>query len=187
MSDTPVLKIQLMLKGRPIKSYTFIKDVVTIGRDPGSDVVLDNMGVSRHHARITCEAGRCIIEDAGSSNGTFVNGARVQRHELLDADRIKIGKFDLHLGIGAHSASTDEVFRERVAVDEDGTTVLTTDQLARVLKGQEQPADTQPALALVEGTRNSRPRAVGSSSRVLWVLALIGALLVGIALGAALF
>ena len=71
-----------------------------IGRESTKDIGLsmDNT-VSRNHARIAQEAGGYVIYDEGSSNGTFVNGARVTRHELANADVVQVGssKFRLEL------------------------------------------------------------------------------------------
>ncbi len=64
----------------------------TLGRDPNCDLVLDNLTVSRRHARIVQIDGVCTIEDLASSCGTLVNGAEIsQRHELQPGDLIIVG------------------------------------------------------------------------------------------------
>ena len=70
---------------------------MTIGRDPDNDVVIDNAGVSRHHATIHYRGGAFEIRDEGSANGIFVNGERVTGLELEDGDSVQIGKFVLDL------------------------------------------------------------------------------------------
>jgi hypothetical protein len=67
---------------------------LTIGRDPGADLTLDDGGVSRRHARVSLADGDGpVIEDLGSSNGTFVNGERVGgERRLADGDEIQIGE-----------------------------------------------------------------------------------------------
>jgi ABC-type multidrug transport system ATPase subunit/pSer/pThr/pTyr-binding forkhead associated (FHA) protein len=69
---------------------------VTIGRD-GCDVILDNPQVSRFHAQIDRAAdGSALLRDAGSTNGTFVNGQRLSApHALQTGDVIQIGPFKL--------------------------------------------------------------------------------------------
>ena len=63
-----------------------------VGRDPRCTAWIDASGVSRRHARITIGAGRAVIEDLASSNGTFVGGARIDApQELNDGDVIEIG------------------------------------------------------------------------------------------------
>lgn len=71
---------------------------LTIGRDPGNDIVLPHPIVSRQHARIkrARPEGAYTIEDLGSTNGTFVNGERVVEPRLLHrGDRIHIGPVKL--------------------------------------------------------------------------------------------
>lgn len=69
--------------------------VITIGRTPESDLFLDDVTVSRRHARIIVEAEGYTIQDEGSLNGTYVNRRRIERHQLFDGDELQIGKFKL--------------------------------------------------------------------------------------------
>ena len=73
---------------------------ITIGRAPDNTLVVDDGRVSRQHARIEHEGGQWRIKDAGSHNGTFVNGARVHAHALHNGDKIVVGstllEFHLH-------------------------------------------------------------------------------------------
>lgn len=66
-------------------------DTLSLGRARSNSIVLDDMLVSRHHARISADDHGLIIEDLGSRNGTFVNGRRVQTTRLHEGDRIGIG------------------------------------------------------------------------------------------------
>ena len=65
---------------------------VTIGRGSEHDMVLDEDMVSRSHARILTFDGEVIIEDLGSTNGTLVNGERIERKALKTGDQILIGQ-----------------------------------------------------------------------------------------------
>ncbi|PWB67916.1 MAG: hypothetical protein C3F15_17305 [Holophagae bacterium] len=63
-----------------------------IGRGMDADIRIESPKVSRHHARIVVDGGRAVLEDLGSTNGTSVNGARVESPRvLLHGDEIKIG------------------------------------------------------------------------------------------------
>lgn len=65
---------------------------LAVGRDGQQcELVLDDPEVSGQHALIKYEQGRFVIYDMASTNGTFVNGHRVQRQSLMDGDRIRIG------------------------------------------------------------------------------------------------
>jgi diguanylate cyclase (GGDEF)-like protein len=71
--------------------YRLDKDQVVVGRGDKVDLRLVDDGISREHARLTKEEGRIVLEDLGSTNGTFCNGVRVQRHPLTEGDKILIG------------------------------------------------------------------------------------------------
>ena len=74
---------------------------VTIGR-AGCDIVLDNPQVSRFHAQLDQAAGGAVLRDAGSTNGTFVNGQRLSGpHTLRPGDVIQIGAFKLVYNVGS--------------------------------------------------------------------------------------
>ncbi len=65
---------------------------MVIGRGLGADVRLEDEGVSRQHSKVTAVGnGDLVLEDLGSSNGTFVNGDRIQTHTLKDGDKVQVG------------------------------------------------------------------------------------------------
>ena len=69
---------------------------ITLGRDPRNSVFLNDMTVSRHHARMdlgNIASGLATIEDLGSLNGTWVDGAIANRASLKDGSTIQIGTF----------------------------------------------------------------------------------------------
>ncbi len=70
-----------------------------MGRDADNDVVLDDPGTSRRHARIEFKEGKYVLTDLGSANGTLVNGQRVVEQALDNGDRIKIGQDELVISI----------------------------------------------------------------------------------------
>jgi pSer/pThr/pTyr-binding forkhead associated (FHA) protein len=68
---------------------------VTIGRLPDNAVVIDNPAVSGHHARVYLEGHQVVLEDLGSTNGTFVNDRPIARHFLQHGDEVLVGKHQL--------------------------------------------------------------------------------------------
>jgi pSer/pThr/pTyr-binding forkhead associated (FHA) protein len=64
---------------------------IIIGRSSDLDMVLVEDMVSRKHAKISTHGGQVIIQDLGSTNGTFVNGEKIKRVRLREGDRILIG------------------------------------------------------------------------------------------------
>jgi ABC-type multidrug transport system ATPase subunit/pSer/pThr/pTyr-binding forkhead associated (FHA) protein len=66
---------------------------LSLGRDPACDIQLDSPGVSRLHARLLLQADAILLEDLGSSNGTFVNGVRLRpSRQLIPGDEIHLGQ-----------------------------------------------------------------------------------------------
>ena len=64
--------------GQPPKIISLIKDVVVIGRSAQCDIPLADDNTSRQHCQVRKWAGKFIVEDLQSKNGTFVNGARIK-------------------------------------------------------------------------------------------------------------
>lgn len=69
---------------------------VTIGRRRDNALCLPHLSVSGHHARVFSDSGCLTIEDLHSTNGTVVNGQKIDRHVLLHSDEIRIGTYKLN-------------------------------------------------------------------------------------------
>ncbi len=94
----PSLVVDVVFRERVLETVPFSAPALRIGRMPENDVVLDNLGVSRFHARLLLEEGRVVLEDAGSENGCFVNGERVdERRAIALGESIQIGKHELRV------------------------------------------------------------------------------------------
>ena len=70
-------------------------EAASIGRSSGSNVFLDDVTVSRSHAKIESSASGFVLKDSVSLNGTYVNNSSVTEHVLHSGDQIQIGKFHL--------------------------------------------------------------------------------------------
>ena len=68
----------------------------TSGKYTGNlaDIVLTDKKISRKHATVRYEGGEFQIADLDSSNGTFVNDEKVQKHDLIDNDIVKLGDIE---------------------------------------------------------------------------------------------
>jgi pSer/pThr/pTyr-binding forkhead associated (FHA) protein len=83
--------------------YLLDREVTTIGRDPASDVFLDDVTVSRRHAEVRRQGDRYFIHDAGSLNGTYVHRIRVDGTQLADGDDLQFGRYRLVFRAGGGS------------------------------------------------------------------------------------
>ena len=92
--------------------FKITADNTTIGRGAHATLRLTDDGVSREHCQLISQGGRVVLVDLDSTNGTFCNGARVDRRELVDGDKIMVGsttilKFTYHDYL-------DEVFQRQM-------------------------------------------------------------------------
>ena len=90
-----MLKIQLQFGGNVLRTIETEKRELLIGRNPDSDIRIDNLGVSDRHARIFEQDGRYMIEDLDSTNGTFVDEKKIRRAVLETNSEVLIGKHSL--------------------------------------------------------------------------------------------
>lgn len=119
-------KLSLMFEDKVVKEVPIGSRPVSIGRSPDNDLPVDNLAVSNHHARVYFEAGRLVVEDLDSLNGTFVNDLRVERATLHDGDSIWIGKHHIKVDATADAAIPWDTGRKTVAPKINETMVLDT-------------------------------------------------------------
>ncbi|HQV29183.1 MAG TPA: FHA domain-containing protein [Thermoflexales bacterium] len=90
LTDTTVARLTIRFEGRtwetPLRG-----PVTTIGRDPDNDIQLDHPRVSRRHARVETGPAGVALADMGSSNGTRVDGVKIDRYALTGGEGIRIG------------------------------------------------------------------------------------------------
>ncbi len=85
--------------------HTVTGDSTTIGRDPACDVQIRDTGVSRVHCRIRRTEAGFVLQDAGSTNGSFVNGKRVETHLLEEGDVFRVARTSIKF-LSASSVET---------------------------------------------------------------------------------
>jgi pSer/pThr/pTyr-binding forkhead associated (FHA) protein len=73
--------------------------VMTIGRTNDNDIFIPSKMISRHHARLLVGPNAVIVEDAGSTNGCFVNDQQIKQHVLRDGDVLSIGDLKFRLSV----------------------------------------------------------------------------------------
>ncbi|HZU74831.1 MAG TPA: FHA domain-containing protein [Acidimicrobiales bacterium] len=75
--------------------YLLEQKVTKVGRHPDSDILLDDITVSRRHAEFVPGPEGYLVRDVGSLNGTYLNRERIDEAELTSGDEVQIGKFKL--------------------------------------------------------------------------------------------
>jgi hypothetical protein len=134
---------QLVMKSGPTpgKVFDLARAEMVIGRDASADITINDAEVSRKHARLFAQGGTYMIEDLGSTNGTFVNGQRLMGpHVLKNGELIMFGE---NVGL---------VF-EASAVDMDATIAAGPGQVpglppAAVKAPKPEPTWSQPSPAV---------------------------------------
>jgi ABC-type multidrug transport system ATPase subunit/pSer/pThr/pTyr-binding forkhead associated (FHA) protein len=90
-----------------VETVDLSKERIRIGRDPSNDFSIDHPVVSKFHAEIVKQGAKYMVVDLGSTNGTFVNGIKIKKHELQELDRIVVGPSELHFSGGSLSHAPD--------------------------------------------------------------------------------
>jgi pSer/pThr/pTyr-binding forkhead associated (FHA) protein len=97
-ADTlPPYTALLVVRRGPNEGSRFLLDseLTEVGRAAGSDIFLDDVTVSRHHAEFYRQGSHFTVRDVGSLNGTYVNRERIEEVALNGGDEVQIGKFRL--------------------------------------------------------------------------------------------
>src|ERR1700720_2627224 len=133
--ERSMAKLSLMFENRLVKEVAIGTRPVGIGRSPDNDLPVDNLAVSNHHARVFFEAGRLVVEDLDSLNGTFVNDLRVERATLHDGDSIWIGKHHIKVDASGDTPPVSVDSRRKPAAPQiNETMVLDTKQRREMLQ-----------------------------------------------------
>ena len=191
MPEDNTLKIRLSLKGRPLKSYRFNQDLVTVGRDPGADVFLDNPGISREHACFErLPNGHFGVRDSGSANGVFLNEERVQAAMVYNNDVVRIGKFSLWIAVERDPRGVEPRQEPRVARDSSQQTVMhSTEELERLMSITRETDAAPPPPATeypTPGQRASGDWAASPQQRIRWLIGIGSLLILATSVGAGL-
>lgn len=126
MSAQPsVLQVVILRDGLLVGTEVFVPGTYSIGSDPSSDLLLDDPIIDPRHAMLYFQNGRSAIQDAGSSDGVYVNGHRVTACEIRSVDEVLCGPF---------------VLKTRVLSQKPAEKPPPSPEVAALLGGQQPPA-----------------------------------------------
>lgn len=112
-----MLVLTVTEKGGEPRELSFDKSEIYLGRTSTNDVALQKGNVSKRHCRIVLEAGQVTVEDVGSTNGTYVNGRKIDGPTIVTAaDKIFVGDFLVRLAGEASAPGPHEIDTAPVAV-----------------------------------------------------------------------
>jgi predicted component of type VI protein secretion system len=129
---------------QPGQTFMLDRDWLTIGRDPSNDIVINDPQVSRQHLRITRQGQMVVIEDLGSTNGSFANGVRLTGpHVLSNGDVVGLGDgvtlTYYEVGIAADIAETVVGHPGSAVPPPPGSTPAFAPQMPRAMPGAPPP------------------------------------------------
>jgi len=127
-------KLSLMFDNKLVREVPLGSRPVTIGRAPDNDLSVDNLAVSNYHAKVYFEAGRMVVEDLNSLNGTFVNDLRIERATLHDGDKVHIGKHIIKVDTSGDAPVPWQSGRKAAAPRINETMVLDTKERRQMLQ-----------------------------------------------------
>ena len=108
-------------------------DLISIGRTADNDVVIDNMGVSNHHAIISKKDNLFFIEDLNSTNGTFLNSQKISSQQRISTqDSIIIGKHTLKFSEWSHSNNPGSSPTSPVNDSSDSTVMMSRSKVTEM-------------------------------------------------------
>jgi predicted component of type VI protein secretion system len=139
---------QVKSPGQPVRLIVFDTQDLSIGRAAENDLSIEHVEMSRRHAIISRADGGCIVQDMGTSNGTFVNGQSIDSVKLSDGDVVRVAEVELvyrettrnpaQLGARAEYASQLKGFGAPGAQGDGESTIL---GLVDTVSGAESAAD----------------------------------------------
>ncbi|MBI3355431.1 MAG: FHA domain-containing protein [Nitrospirae bacterium] len=144
MPDMTTRRATLLVKlrNRSSQELDLASDSFTVGRKSDNDLAIEDPAVSAHHARITKIHAVYFIEDLKSTNGTFVNEKRIDRHQLRDTDVVTIGQHriifrDESAAALAPAAAPDDLDKTMILSGQAARTDIATPSASlRVLSGK---------------------------------------------------
>jgi pSer/pThr/pTyr-binding forkhead associated (FHA) protein len=171
------VKVSVTFNGKLLNTFTFDRQDILIGRGSDCDVMLENPGASRHHARLVRVGNAVEVHDLESGNGTFINGKQITKAVVGGNDSIGISKYTLTVSLTDSGTPIGNGPRDDDAPpqDEGHTVFLKPAEASRV--GQQATGTRAPA-ARITKVEDATPEKKSPLAMMV-----IGAIIVGVLIG----
>lgn len=141
-----------------LRNVELVAEVTLIGRSDECDLVLSGREVSRRHCQVVKTGDGFMVEDLGSSNGTFVDRRKVDRQALRHGDRIGVGDFTITFNDGRGLAAAADETEVDTPGEETQTLRARFDKLKEKVREQELVAALDEYQAKTERSRKAHKR-----------------------------
>jgi len=108
-----MIQLELKFKDKVLKKIDTVKPEISIGRSPNSDIQIDNLAVSRKHARLIQLNGQYVVEDLNSKNGILLNNEKISKAILKHNDIVGVGKHTLVINFDEKPEKPTQDFGDR--------------------------------------------------------------------------
>lgn len=95
IESSVLARFEMLFNDEPIGEFDLPVGRTVIGRTSDNDLQIASKFISRHHAQVSTKADACMLEDLNSTNGMFIDDARIKRRKLVDGDVIQLGEHKL--------------------------------------------------------------------------------------------
>lgn len=157
--------VTIIFAGQEQKNHALDKPKMIVGREPTCEIHIDNLGISRQHCQFSTRGEAFVVQDLGSSNGTFVNGRKITEHFLNDGDEVVIGKYTLKFKNEFQSSPKADAAGSTAAVPDTLNTYVMDgakihEQLAKMREQAGATAGASPAQPPVGATAKDYAKAL---------------------------
>lgn len=160
-SEAPTyIHVKVTINSNELYSCGFAEQEVLIGRGSDCQVLLENAGVSRNHAKLVRHNGEVQVVDLHSGNGTFVNGRQIEQAVLNSGDTLRVGKFTLYVKLSEQPLEAQQPNQPATGEALDGTVFLRPDERVKILQ-QSKTAPTREKVSTV-AAKNSTDRSAAA-------------------------
>jgi len=147
--------IRVYLNEALIDQVEFNEGVLSIGRKKNNKIIIDNAGVSSHHAMIEVKGNSFILTDNNSTNGVFVNGKKITQHVLKYWDEVQIYNYVLKfMAVSGLEDSEDPDLAQNRKPGQTGTMEVSMSDVQDLIKLREQKKKAYLEILNARSTQN---------------------------------